>query len=124
MIGEGTDIKPISTIVKADLVRAHSKTMQQVFRGMRYCSEWDEEANLCDIYLANDSELVETLDRITSEQQIGVTRKKERESGAMSEGSNPQEASPWELKDVTHRRLKTHSVDFYHKTPPKQGARG
>jgi hypothetical protein len=36
MIGEGTDIKPISVIVKADLVRALSKTMQQVFRGMRY----------------------------------------------------------------------------------------
>ena len=118
MIGEGTDIKPISTIVKADLVRAHSKTMQQVFRGMRYCAEWTEGDNLCDIYAANDSALVETLDRITSEQQIGARIKKERANANTPAARDPQEASPWELKDVTHRTLKTHSVDFHHVTPP------
>lgn len=120
MIGEGTDIKPISTIVKADLVRAHSKTMQQVFRGMRYYSEWGDAANLCDIYAANDSALVETLDRITSEQQIGVKMKKERTNNVLPAAREPQDVSPWELTDVKNRTLKTHSVDFHHKTPPKR----
>ncbi len=119
MIGEGTDIKSIGTIVKADLVRAHSKTMQQVFRCMRYCTDWPEAANHCDIYAANDSDLVHTLDRIIAEEQIGVKIKKER-SNNPPPGQGEREASPWELTGVEHRTLRTHSVDFHHKTPPRE----
>lgn len=119
MIGEGTDIKSISTIVKADLVRAHSKTMQQVFRGMRYFAEWPEAANHCDIFAANDSDLVHTLDRIIAEEQIGVKLKKERSNNAPA-GLGEREISPWELTGVEHRTLRTHSVDFHHKTPPRE----
>ncbi|MGA1434945.1 MAG: DEAD/DEAH box helicase, partial [Candidatus Kapaibacteriota bacterium] len=57
MIGEGTDIKPISVIVKADLVRAFSKTMQQIFRGMRYFDGFSQEQNICDLFASNDSAL-------------------------------------------------------------------
>lgn len=119
MIGEGTDIKSISTIVKADLVRAHSKTMQQVFRGMRYFSDWPEAANHCDIYAANDSDLVTTLDRIMAEEQIGVRIRKESSNTPPPERSE-REISPWELTGVEHRKLRTHSVDFHHKAPPRK----
>ncbi|MFB6248267.1 MAG: DEAD/DEAH box helicase, partial [Salinibacter sp.] len=50
MIGEGTDIKTISVIAKLDLVSARSKTLQQIFRGMRYYDPWDEAANVCDVF--------------------------------------------------------------------------
>lgn len=113
MIGEGTDIKPISVIVKADLVRAYSKTMQQVFRGMRYFDGFSEEANLCDIYSANDSEVVRTLEWITSEEQLGVKLKEEkrREEGAAR--TAPGE-SLWELKDVQqHHDMQTHILELF-----------
>ncbi len=58
MIGEGTDIKPISVIVKADLVRAFSKTMQQIFRGMRYFDGFTHEQNICDLFASNDSDSI------------------------------------------------------------------
>lgn len=119
MIGEGTDIKSISTIVKADLVRAHSKTMQQVFRGMRYFAEWPEAANHCDIYAANDSDLVNTLDRIIAEEQIGVKMKNARSNNAPP-ARGEEHISPWELTGVEHRKLRTHSVDFHHKAPPRE----
>ncbi|MEX0600454.1 MAG: helicase-related protein, partial [Rhodothermales bacterium] len=119
MIGEGTDIKSISTIVKADLVRAHSKTMQQVFRGMRYLDEWPEAANHCDIYAANDSDLVHTLDRIMAEEQIGV-KIRAKKSNQAPPGRGEQQVSPWELAGVEHRTLRTHSVDFHHKAPPRR----
>src|SRR5690625_7633054 len=44
MIGEGTDIKPISVIVKADLVRAYSKNMQQYYRAIRFYDGIRDEA--------------------------------------------------------------------------------
>jgi len=112
MIGEGTDIKPISVIVKADLVRAYSKTMQQVFRGMRYFSGFGARANLCDIYAANDSDVVRTLEWITSEEQIGIALKGERrvEEGAVR---GEQQESMWELTDVQHRDMQTHSLELF-----------
>lgn len=113
MIGEGTDIKPISVIVKADLVRAYSKTLQQVFRGMRYFPGWDEDANLCDIYAANDSDVVHTLEWITSEEQIGIKRKQERESRTPPPAREPSEHSVWELKAVEHRKMRTHSLEHF-----------
>lgn len=113
MIGEGTDIKPISVIVKADLVRAYSKTMQQVFRGMRYFGGFSDEANLCDIYSANDSEVVRTLEWITSEEQLGVKLKEEMKREEGSARSAPGE-SLWELKDVQqHRDMQTHILELF-----------
>lgn len=112
MIGEGTDIKPISVIVKADLVRAYSKTMQQVFRGMRYYDGFSEEANLCDIYAANDSEVVRTLEWITSEEQLGVKLKDERKREEGGARTAPGE-SMWELKEVQHRDMQTHILELF-----------
>ena len=114
MIGEGTDIKPISTIVKADLVRAFSKTMQQVFRGMRYYGDWSEAANVCDLYASNDTDVVSVLEWITSEEQIGVAAKKERQART-SAPPPPQtsERSPWELKQVTPQRTKSHALELF-----------
>ncbi|MDX1547428.1 MAG: DEAD/DEAH box helicase family protein [Rhodothermales bacterium] len=114
MIGEGTDIKPISVIVKADLVRAASKTMQQVFRGMRYYDGFPEDQNLCDLYAADDSEVVETLAWITSEEQRGVTLRQRREPReAPPAPPAPSERSAWELKAVEQRRIHTHSLDSH-----------
>ncbi len=111
MIGEGTDIKPISVIVKADLVRAWSKTMQQVFRGMRYFSGFPAEANMCDIYAANDSQVVDTLEWITSEEQVGIRLKQELEEMERSIAAAPAE-SLWELTDVEHRAMETHAPNM------------
>ena len=111
MIGEGTDIKPISVIVKADLVRAYSKTMQQVFRGMRYYADFPPDQNRCDIYAANDSDVVSTLEWITSEEQIGVKLKKQGQSRE-APAAAPSEQSPWELTAVQHRDIRTHSLEL------------
>lgn len=112
MIGEGTDIKPISVIVKADLVRAYSKTMQQIFRGMRYYDGFSEEANVCDIYAANDSDVVRLLELITSEEQVGIQMKGLRVMENAPVRGEPQE-SPWELKEVHHREMLTHSLELF-----------
>jgi superfamily II DNA or RNA helicase len=109
MIGEGTDIKPISVIVKADLVRAVSKTLQQVFRGMRYVAEWPEEQNLCDIFSADDSDVVATLRWMTEEERLGARKRKEllaREAPA-GPAVGP---SGWELKAVRNHDIRTHSL--------------
>jgi superfamily II DNA or RNA helicase len=113
MIGEGTDIKPISVIVKADLVRAYSKTLQQIFRGMRYYDAFSDEANLCDIYAANDSEVVDTLEWITSEEQIGIKMKEKREQEETAFRNAPEE-SMWELREVQqHQDMMTHSLELF-----------
>lgn len=112
MIGEGTDIKPISVIVKADLVRAYSKTMQQVFRGMRYFDGFPDDQNRCDIYAANDSDVVHTLEWITSEEQIGVKMRK-KQAAREAPAAAPSEQSPWELTSVQHRDIRTHSLELF-----------
>lgn len=121
MIGEGTDIKPISVIVKADLVRAVSKTMQQVFRGMRFVPDWPEEQNRCDLYAADDSDVVHTLRWIAEEQQAGAKRRREqlaREAAAT--GGEPTQ-SVWELKAVRQADARTHQMEAmpgYRPAPP------
>ncbi|MDX1532403.1 MAG: helicase-related protein, partial [Rhodothermales bacterium] len=110
MIGEGTDIKPISVIVKADLVRALSKTMQQVFRGMRYVPGWPEAQNRCDIYAADDSDVVHTLRWIAAEEQVGVKKRKAGGTGEAPPGG-PSEQSPWELKAVRGADPRTHKLE-------------
>ena len=112
MIGEGTDIKPISVIVKADLVRAYSKTMQQVFRGMRYFDGFSDDQNRCDIYAANDSDVVHTLEWITAEEQIGVKMRKQQ-AAREAPATAPSEQSPWELTSVQHRDIRTHSLELF-----------
>ncbi len=110
MIGEGTDIKPISVIVKADLVRAYSKTMQQVFRGMRYFQGFPEEANRCDLYAADDSDVVHTLNWIASEEQIGIkmrAEKPEREAPPPA-SKEKSERSAWHLKGVERGAMQSH----------------
>jgi len=112
MIGEGTDIKPISVIVKADLVRALSKTMQQVFRGMRYVPEWPEAENRCDLYAADDSDVVETLRWIAEEQRAGVKKRRQLEAAREAEAPPPApERSAWELKAVRQQDARTHSLE-------------
>ena len=111
MIGEGTDIKPISVLVKADLVRAVGKTMQQVFRGMRYVPQWPEEANTCDLYAAEDSGVAETLRWIAAEEKLGT--KKTKKGGGTGEGptSEQTEHSAWELKSVRQGTRQTLSLE-------------
>ncbi len=112
MIGEGTDIKPISLIVKADLVRAWSKTLQQIFRGMRYYSGFPEKANLCDIYSADDSQVVATLSWITSEERFGLrTRDQLQEEREVLRGEAKQ--SVWDLADVQHVDSQTHVLELF-----------
>jgi superfamily II DNA or RNA helicase len=114
MIGEGTDIKPISVIVKADLVRAFSKTMQQIFRGMRYYDHFSEEANVCDIYASNDADLVQILDWISSEEQIGVTLRKPRTNDEQRSRMNaPVHNELWQLTSVEHQSIETHGLTLF-----------
>lgn len=114
MIGEGTDIKPISIIVKADLVKALSKTMQQIFRGMRYYAGFGESGNICDIYASNDAELVQILEWITSEEQVGVTlRTKRPQDGDRSRGVPSDNAQSWELVAVEHDEIATHALELF-----------
>ena len=130
MIGEGTDIKPISVIVKADLVRAASKTMQQVFRGMRHFADWPEEHNRCDLYAADDSDVVTTLRWIAEEERWGARARTERAARELAEAPMaPSEHSVWELTHVRQSDLTTHSLeamqgavrssrDFHRTAPP------
>ena len=113
MIGEGTDIKPISLIVKADLVRAWSKTLQQVFRGMRYYSGFPESANVCDIYSADDSQVVATLRWVTSEFRAGVRIREDREENMNKREGVESFRSLWDLRDVQHRDSQTHTLDLF-----------
>ncbi|WP_412070364.1 DEAD/DEAH box helicase [Rubrivirga sp. IMCC43871] len=132
MIGEGTDIKPISVLVKADLVRAVGKTMQQVFRGMRYVPDWPEEANACDLYAAEDSGVAETLRWIAAEETMGTKKSKNGTGGGEGAAVEPSEASVWELKSVRQGTSQTLSLDQmpgyrssdqFHREVPKERAR-
>ncbi|MEM1116770.1 MAG: DEAD/DEAH box helicase family protein [Bacteroidota bacterium] len=111
MIGEGTDIKPISVIVKADLVRAVGKTMQQVFRGMRYVPAWPDDANRCDLYAADDSGVAETLRWIAAEEKMGLKKRKGGQGPGDGSASEPTEASVWELKSVRQGSATTLSLE-------------
>ena len=111
MIGEGTDIKTISVIAKLDLVSARSKTLQQIFRGMRYYAPWDEAANVCDVFTSGDLGLSETLDWMTREVQEGLRRRTEK-------GTSPEkteqsdERSEWALTGVDEGDIETHRLEL------------
>ena len=111
MIGEGTDIKPISLVVKADLVRAVSKTLQQVFRGMRHLPTWPDSENVCDLYAAGDSDVVGVLEWLTAEERIGMRTRKER-AGREGAGVAAPARSRWELAHVEHHRLQSHGLEL------------
>lgn len=122
MIGEGTDIKPISIIVKADLVRAQSKTLQQLFRGMRYYEPFGEKHNICDIFVARDSGIVEILDWIANEEQQGIQLKQRRllDEPRQSRLTERAEAK-WELTEVKQQDIFTHNLQLFGEIPePKE----
>jgi len=112
MIGEGTDIKTISVIAKLDLVSAKSKTLQQIFRGMRYYSPWGEDANVCDVYTSGDLGLEQTLDWVTREIQEGIRSKKE--SSAPKEAQDPpsDDRSSWAVTSVSESQFETHRLEL------------
>ncbi|MFN8367411.1 MAG: DEAD/DEAH box helicase family protein [Candidatus Kapaibacterium sp.] len=113
MIGEGTDIKPISVIIKADLVRAYSKTLQQVFRGMRYYDSFPESENVCDIYTANDSELVRILEWIATEEKMGLKMKQSREGEQIERKTPEYKEAVWELQDVAQSNFSSHELSLF-----------
>jgi superfamily II DNA or RNA helicase len=111
MIGEGTDIKTISVIAKLDLVSARSKTLQQIFRGMRYYDAWDEAANVCDVFTSGDLGLSETLGWMTREVQEGLRRRTE-EGPSPEKAEQNDERSEWALTGVDEGEIETHRLKF------------
>lgn len=114
MVGEGTDIKPISVIVKADLVRARPKTLQQVFRGMRYVSAWPEEENVCDVFASSDAEVEELLRAISEEAKEGYRERRASQKGAagtLAGGEQePDPGSAWDIHEVGASGPETHAL--------------
>jgi superfamily II DNA or RNA helicase len=111
MIGEGTDIKTISVIAKLDLVSARSKTLQQIFRGMRYYAPWDAAANVCDVFTSGDLGLSETLDWMTREVQEGLRRRTEKGPSPEKAEQN-DERSEWALTGVDEGKIETHRLEL------------
>ena len=111
MIGEGTDIKTISVIAKLDLVSARSKTLQQIFRGMRYYDAWDEADNVCDVFTSGDLGLSETLGWMTREVQEGLRRRTE-EGPSPEKAEQNDERSEWTLTGVDEGEIETHRLKF------------
>ncbi len=112
MIGEGTDIKTISVIAKLDLVSARSKTLQQIFRGMRYYDPWDEEANVCDVFTSGDLGLSETLDWMTREVKEGLRRQKQNDETPPEKATEDSDRSEWALTGVDESDIETHRLEL------------
>jgi superfamily II DNA or RNA helicase len=113
MIGEGTDIKPISVIAKLDLVSARSKCLQQIFRGMRYVDGWPEASNVCDVFTSGDLGLSDTLDWITREVQEGVRVRSKKTREAPETPPQPDgERSRWNLTQVSESQVETHRLEL------------
>jgi superfamily II DNA or RNA helicase len=112
MIGEGTDIKTISVIAKLDLVSARSKTLQQIFRGMRYYDRWDRDANVCDVFTSGDLGLSETLDWMTREVQAGLRRRTGDGETPPEKASEDAERSEWALTGVDESDFETHRLEL------------
>ena len=113
MIGEGTDIKTISVIAKLDLVSARSKSLQQIFRGMRYFDAWDADANVCDVYTSGDLGLTETLDWMTREIQEGIALRQTEEGRTPPEkASSDGERSKWNVTSVSENDFETHRLEM------------
>ena len=113
MIGEGTDIKTISVIAKLDLVSARSKSLQQIFRGMRYFDAWDEEANVCDVFTSGDLGLQETLDWMTREIQEGIElRQTESDRTPPEKATAESDRSSWNVTSVSENEVETHRLEM------------
>jgi superfamily II DNA or RNA helicase len=112
MIGEGTDIKTISVIAKLDLVSARSKTLQQIFRGMRYYDGWDREANVCDVFTSGDLGLSETLDWMTREVQEGLRQRRATDGTPPEKATEDTERSEWALTGVDESDIETHRLEL------------
>ena len=113
MIGEGTDIKTISVIAKLDLVSARSKSLQQIFRGMRYFAPWSEAANVCDVFTSGDLGLSETLDWMTREIKAGIrTRQTKANRTPPQKAGSDGERSSWNVTSVSESEFETHRVEM------------
>jgi superfamily II DNA or RNA helicase len=112
MIGEGTDIKTISSIVKLDLVSARSKCLQQIFRGMRHYDAWDERHNVCDVFTSGDLGLAETLDWVTREVQEGIRTRKKGTRETPPEKPEQTERSKWAVTSVSESEFETHRLEL------------
>ena len=112
MIGEGTDIKTISVIAKLDLVSARSKTLQQIFRGMRYYDGWDAAANVCDVFTSGDLGLSETLDWMTREVQEGLRQRRATDGTPPEKATEDPERSEWALTGVDESDIETHRLEL------------
>jgi len=112
MIGEGTDIKTISVIAKLDLVSARSKTLQQIFRGMRYYDGWDQEANVCDVFTSGDLGLSETLDWMTREVKAGLRKRQEAPETPPEKATEDTDRSEWALTGVDESDIETHRLEL------------
>ena len=112
MIGEGTDIKTISVIAKLDLVSARSKCLQQIFRGMRYYSSWDEEANVCDVFTSGDLGLSQTLDWVTKEIREGIRINETKSQNTSPNKADQSERSSWSVTSVSESQFETHRLEM------------
>jgi superfamily II DNA or RNA helicase len=112
MIGEGTDIKTISVIAKLDLVSARSKTLQQIFRGMRYYDDWDAAANVCDVFTSGDLGLSETLDWMTREVKEGLRQQRRSGETPPEKTTEDTERSEWALTGVDESDFETHRLEL------------
>ena len=95
----------------ADLVSARSKTLQQIFRGMRYYDAWAEEANVCDVFTSGDLGLSETLAWMTREVQEGLRRRTE-EGPSPEEPEQTDDRSEWALTGVNEGEIETHRLEL------------
>ncbi len=86
MIGEGTDIKPIS-VDRQGRPRAR-RSPKRSSRSSAGCAtrRRGPRGEHCDLYAANDSDVVAVLDWITAEERIGIRQKKQRSARAAGRG--------------------------------------
>ncbi|MFN5113941.1 MAG: hypothetical protein ACK5EE_07540, partial [Ignavibacteria bacterium] len=82
------------------------KTMQQIFRGMRYYDGFSHEQNVCDLFASNDSALAVIFEWLMNEQQIGVKLQQKRLDAEQAREFNPEQES-WVLADVEHKATET-----------------
>ena len=84
---------------------------------MRYYSGFSPEANKCDIYSADDSQVVATLRWVTAEFRAGVRIAEEREQNQERTRGEDQFRSKWDLRDVQQRDAQTHVLDLFGGAP-------
>jgi hypothetical protein len=79
---------------------------------MRYYDEWDEEANVCDVFTSGDLGLSETLDWMTREVQQGLQRRTETDETPPEKATEDTERSEWALTGVDESDIETHRLEL------------